>query len=261
MSIELKSPAEIAVIREACLVVVEVLDLLEEAVQVGMSTFDLDALARERCLALGAQPAFLGLYGFPASLCISLNEEVVHGIPSRRRVLQDGDLVSCDFGAKLGEFYGDAARTYLVGAASDEARRLVTATEESLELAIAQCQPGNRLGDIGAAVQRHVESRGFAVVRDFVGHGIGRLPHEDPQVKNYGLPRRGKRLEEGLVICIEPMVNAGTWEVQVLEDEWTVVTRDRRLSAHFEHTVAVTASGPEVLTRRPGASSPTPAAG
>ncbi len=249
-SIVLKTPHEIALLAEANQFVARVLQLLEDSAEVGVSTWDLDQIAYAFCKREGVEPAFLGLYGFPASLCISLNSEVVHGIPSKARKLKKGDLVSCDFGVKHRDFYGDSARSFLVGGeGSAEARRLLKVTEESLELAIAECQPGRRLGDLGHAVQRHVEAAGFSVVRDFVGHGIGRKLHEEPQVKNFGLPGRGRRLEAGMVIAVEPMVNAGTWQVNVLEDEWTVVTGDGRLSAHFEHSVAITVDGPQVLSR------------
>lgn len=250
MPIELKTSAEIELIREACLMVSEVLDLLGKAAQAGVSTWELDQLAYGYCRQQGVEPAFLGLYGFPASLCISVNEEVVHGIPSRKRLLRKGDIVSCDFGIKRLDFYGDAARTFIIGEVTPTVKKLVEVTEQALFLGIEQCWPGRRLGDIGHAIQQHVERAGFSVVREFVGHGIGRKPHEEPQVKNFGLPGRGKRLEAGLVIAVEPMVNVGTWEVQVLKDDWTVVTRDRKPSAHFEHTVAITASGPDILSLR-----------
>jgi methionyl aminopeptidase len=246
--IELKSRAEIELLREANLMVAEVLDLLGRAVVEGSSTWELDRVAHEYCVRSKVEPAFLGLYGFPASLCVSINEEVVHGIPSRKRKLKAGDIVSCDFGIKRHDFYGDAARTFGVEPISELARKLLDVTEESLYLAIEQCKPGCRLGDIGYAIQSHVEKHGFSVVRDFVGHGIGRKPHEEPQVKNYGLPGRGRRLEEGTVLAIEPMVNAGGWEVRVLEDDWTAVTRDHSLSAHFEHSVAITSEGADILS-------------
>ncbi len=254
--IELKTPREIELLREANQMVAQVLELLGEACVPGVSTWELDRLAFEFCRRNGVEPAFLGLYGFPASLCVSINDEVVHGIPSKQRKLREGDLVSCDFGVKAKGFFGDAARTFIVGKGSDLARKLVKVTEEALYRGIAQCWPGRRLGDIGHAVQSYVEANGFNVVRDFVGHGIGRKPHEEPHVKNYGLPGRGKRLREGLVIAIEPMVNVGTWQVKVLDDGWTVVTRDGSLSAHFEHSIAVTAAGPDVLSLLPGREPP-----
>ena len=249
MAIELKTRAQIEILREANQMVAEVLGLLGEAMIAGVTTWDLDALARQYCDRRGVQPAFLGLYGFPAALCVSINEEVVHGIPSKTRRLKQGDVVSCDFGVRHRDFYGDAARSFLVGGeGSDEASKLLRVTEEALHAGIAECRPGRRLGDLGHAVQRHVESNGFNVVRDFVGHGIGRKPHEDPHVKNFGLPGRGRRLEVGMVLAVEPMVNVGTWRVRVLSDEWTVVTHDARLSAHFEHSVAITEDGPDILS-------------
>ncbi len=252
MAIELKTRAEIEILREANQMVAEVLALLGEAMVTGTSTWELDGLTRSYCAKRRVKPAFLGLYGFPAALCISLNNEVVHGIPSKKRKLELGDVVSCDFGVRHKDFYGDAARTFLVeGKGSKEARRLLKVTEEALHAGIAECRAGRRLGDLGHAVQRHVESNGFSVVRDFVGHGIGRKPHEDPHVKNFGLPGRGRRLQVGMVLAIEPMVNAGTWRVRVLDDEWTVVTEDGKLSAHFEHSVAITEDGPDILSLRP----------
>jgi methionyl aminopeptidase len=246
--IQLKTPDEIARIREACLVVHDVLDELVAATVPGVTTAELDRLARTRARARGAEPAFLGYHGYPASLCASVNDEVVHGIPSEGRVLRDGDVVGLDFGVVLGGWYGDSARTVPVGRVSGEAARLLDATREALERAIAAAVPGGRLGDLGAAVQAHVEPRGYSVVREFVGHGIGRKLHEDPQVPNYRTGTRGVRMQEGLVLAIEPMVNAGGPEVYVRDDGWTAATRDGRLSAHFEHSVAVTADGPYILT-------------
>ena len=258
--IELKSRREIEILREANQMVAEVLDLLGEAVDDGVSTWELDQIARSHCEKRGVRPAFLGLYGFPASLCVSINEEVVHGIPSRKRFLRSGDIVSCDFGILHRGFYGDAARSYAVGDISEEKALLLRVTEAALYRGIEQCRTGRRLGDIGHAIQSYVESNGFSVVRDFVGHGIGRKPHEEPQVKNYGRPRRGRRLNEGMVLAIEPMVNAGGSAVMVLDDDWTVVTKDRSPSAHFEHSAAVTAHGPEILSLLPGKSQWTAAA-
>ncbi|MFS8638877.1 MAG: type I methionyl aminopeptidase, partial [Gemmatimonadota bacterium] len=196
----------------------------------------------------GATPAFKGLYGFPASSCISVNEEVVHGIPAPTRVVKEGDLVSVDVGVKLDGWYADSARTFGVGEIDENARRLLEVTERALYEGIARAVPGNRLGDIGHAIQSTAEAAGFGVVRDLVGHGVGRAPHEEPQVPNWGRPGRGLRLTPGLVLAIEPMINEGTPEVRTLADRWTVVTLDRKRSAHFEHTVAIGESGPMILT-------------
>ncbi|RKH41627.1 type I methionyl aminopeptidase [Corallococcus sp. AB049A] len=248
--VELKSPDEIALMREAGRIVCEILDELEKAVAPGVSTWDLDALAEKLIAQKGARPAFKGYHGFPGVLCASVNQEVVHGIPNRKRRLVAGDLMKLDFGVAYRGFFGDSARTVPVGKVSGEAQALVDATRQSLEKAIQVMQPGNRIGDIGHAVQRHVESRGFSVVRDFTGHGIGRKLHEPPQVPNYGQPGAGMKLRPGMVLAVEPMVNQGTPDVEVLEDEWTAVTVDGKLSAHFEHTILISERGPEVLTRR-----------
>jgi methionyl aminopeptidase len=246
----LKSAREIELMRQAGQVVAEVLQLLAENTVPGVTTAELDNLAEVRTRARGGRCAFKGYHGFPANVCISLNEEVVHGIPGPRKIAH-GDVVSLDFGVKLHNYVADAARTVLVGSVSDEAKRLVQVTEESLQRAIQQMVPGNRLSDVSRAVQDYVESNGFSVVRQFVGHGIGRRMHEDPKVPNY-VEERGQgsdlTLREGLVLAIEPMVNCGTYEVRTLKNGWTVVTKDGRLSAHAEHTVAVTADGPQVLT-------------
>jgi methionyl aminopeptidase len=254
--VQLKTPDELARIREACLVVHAVLDVLEAAARPGVTTLELDQLAADRTRALGATPAFLGYHGYPASLCISVNEEVVHGIPSPRRVLREGDVVGLDYGVVLDGFFGDAARTVPVGRVSPQALRLLDATREALQAGIAAARPGGRVGDIGAAVEAFVARKGYAVVREFVGHGIGRRLHEPPQVPNYGRAGSGERLVPGLVLAIEPMVNAGGAEVRVLDDGWTAVTADGSLSAHFEHTVAVTENGPEILTLPPGVDRP-----
>ncbi len=252
--IVLKSPAEIAKMRRASAVVAEILLALEEAVKPGMTTQDLDRLAEESLRKAGATPAFKGYRGYPAVLCASINDEVVHGIPSAKRVLKEGDIVGLDFGAIVEGFYGDAAITVGVGRVSPEAERLMRVTRESLERGIEQARPGNRIVDISGAVQEHAEKHGYSVVREFVGHGIGTTLHEEPQVPNFrpeGPEERTWRfrLREGLVLAIEPMVNAGRPEVRILDDKWTAVTKDGSLSAHFEHTVAVTAEGPVVLTR------------
>ncbi len=248
-AIEMKSAAEIAVMREAGHVVWDILQILSAAAVVGTSTAELDRLARRELAARKAQSAFLGYRGFPAALCVSINSEVVHGIPSDKRRLQDGDIVSLDFGAIVRGFYADAALTVGVGKISAKAQGLLKATEESLARGIAAFNAGGRLGDISSAVQKRVESAGFSVVRDFVGHGIGRALHEDPAVPNYGAPGTGPRLLPGMVLAIEPMVNAGGPDVEVLQDGWTAVAKDGSLSAHFEHTVALTENGTEILTR------------
>jgi methionyl aminopeptidase len=245
---DLKTREEIARIRDACGVVQAVLAELTAAVQPGLMTAELDRLAEARARAMGAVPAFLGYRGYPASVCVSVNEEIVHGIPSSKRVLKEGDIVGIDFGAMLDGFYGDAALSVGVGKISPEAKRLLDVTRESLARAVKAAQPGKRVGDIGAAVQRYVEGEGFSVVRDFVGHGIGRNLHEPPHVPNFGLPGTGDLLLPGMVLAIEPMVNAGAPETSLLGDGWTAVTADGALSAHFEHTVVITQGGPEILT-------------
>jgi methionyl aminopeptidase len=245
----IKSPEEIALMRQAGRIVCEILDALEKAVAPGVTTWELDALAAELTAKMGARPAFKGYLGFPCVLCASINEEVVHGIPSRTRKLVEGDLMKLDFGVVYRGLFGDSARTVPVGKVSSEARALVDTTQESLHKAIQAMKPGNHLGDIGHAVQRHVEARGYSVARGFTGHGIGRKLHEYPQVPNHGQAGGGMKLRAGMVLAVEPMVNQGTDEVEILEDEWTAVTADGKLSAHFEHTVLITDHGPEVLTR------------
>jgi methionyl aminopeptidase len=245
-----KSASEIERMRAANMLVADVLHELETLVAPGVTTADLDGAAEKLVRAAGAEPAFKGYRGYPATLCASINEEVVHGIPSKKRALGDGDIVSLDMGVKLNGFYGDSAVTVPVGRVSDGVLKLLKVTQEALELAIAQVRVGGRVSDIGHAVQRHVEANGFSVVREFVGHGIGSSLHEDPQIANYGEPGRGPRLAEGMVLAIEPTVNMGRSAVKVLADGWTAVTRDGSLSAHFEHTVAVTRDGPLVLTQR-----------
>jgi methionyl aminopeptidase len=242
-----RSWAELERIRQACLVVVEALDALEKAVAPGIKTKELDRIARERITSAGARPAFLGYRGYPASVCVSVNEEVIHGIPGERR-LRDGDIVSLDLGAVVDGYFGDGARTLPVGEVSEEARRLMRVTEEALWEGIAACRPGKRVGDIGHAVEQHARKNGFATVREFVGHGIGTSLHEEPQIPNYGPPGRRERLAPGMCLAIEPMINAGAAEVNVLDDGWTAVTADGSLSAHFELTVAVTEQGPWVLS-------------
>jgi methionyl aminopeptidase len=251
--VELRLPEDVARIRAACRVVSDVLDELVRATVPGVTTGELDRLARARSRERGAVPAFLGYHGFPAALCVSVNDEVVHGIPSDARVLEDGDVVGLDFGVALDGWYGDAARTVVAGRASPEAARLLEAARDGLAAAVAAAVPDGRIGDLGAAVQALVERRGYSVVRDFVGHGIGRRLHEPPQVPNYGTRGTGARLRPGMVLAIEPMVNAGGCEVETTDDGWTAVTLDGSLSAHFEHTVAITERGPEVLTAPPRA--------
>ena len=239
--------------RAANRLVAQVLATLEATVQPGMTTLELDALAEGMVRDAGAVPAFKGYRGFPATLCTSVNAEVVHGIPSRVRPLQDGDIVSIDIGAKLDGFYGDSAVTVAVGTVPERTQELLRVTRESLEKAITQVKVGGRVSDIGHAVQSWVEAHGFSVVREFVGHGIGQQLHEEPQIPNYGTRGRGAKLAEGMVLAIEPMVAMGRPEVKVLKDRWTAVTKDGSLAAHFEHTVAVGADGPVVLTARQAA--------
>ncbi len=248
-----KSPREIEQMRRANVLVAEVLAELASMVAPGVTTADLDAKAEQLVLAAGAAPAFKGYRGYPATLCASVNDEVVHGIPAQR-ALAEGDIISLDMGVKLDGFYGDSAVTVPVGQVSDDVQRLLRVTQESLQKGIAQVRLGGRVSDIGHAIQEHVEAAGFSVVREFVGHGIGVQLHEEPQIANYGEPGRGPRLAEGMVLAIEPMVNMGKPAVKVLRDGWTAVTRDGSLSAHFEHTVAVTKDGPLVLTERSAAS-------
>jgi methionyl aminopeptidase len=242
-----KSWSELQTMARACRIVVEALDVLEEAAVPGVSTREMDRIAREHIERAGARPAFLGYRGYPATLCISVNEEVVHGIPGPRK-LREGDIVGLDLGCIVDGFFGDAARTVAVGRAGDDARRLMKVTRESLLAGIDVCRPGKRVGDIGHAVQTHAEGHGYSVVREFVGHGIGTSLHEEPQVPNYGPPGRRERLVPGMCLAIEPMVNVGGSEVEVLADGWTAITRDRSLSAHFELSVAVTPFGPWILS-------------
>jgi methionyl aminopeptidase len=247
--IQLKSPAEIEAMARAGAILAALFEQLPERVEPGVSTADLDRFAESFILDHeGAKPAFKGLYGFPATLCVSTNHEVVHGIPMRQRRLQEGDIVSIDCGVELGGFFGDRAVTFGVGRISEAAQRLLDVTKEALYAGIAAARVGARIGDIGAAIQQVGDAAGVGIVRELVGHGLGREPHEEPQVPNYGKAGRGLQLDAGLVIAIEPMFNAGTARVRTLPDRWTVVTADRSLSAHFEHTVAVTDAGPQILT-------------
>jgi methionyl aminopeptidase len=248
-----KSPAEIDKMRRSGKILAATIERVLAKVRVGVTTAELDEIADSSIRSQGATPSFLG-YGhppFPASICASINEEIVHGIPSPDRSVKDGDLLKLDFGAIWEGFHSDSAVTVIVGdARSADAEKLVRVTEDALEAGISQVKAGGRLSDIGAAVQQVAEGAGFSVVREYVGHGIGRSMHEDPQIPNYGEPGRGPQLKPGLVVAVEPMVNVGGWETRVLEDDWTVVTADGTLSAHFEHTIAVTEDGPEVLTAR-----------
>jgi len=243
----LRTPAEIEQMRRAGSLVGQVLERLREHVAPGVSTRELDAIAENMICSRGGVPSFKGYRGYPAPICASVNNEIIHGIPGDR-MLVDGDIISIDCGAMLGGYHGDAAMTFPVGPVSAEAEKLMTVTREALNAGIAMARLKMRLGDIGNAIQRHVEANGFSVVRDFVGHGIGRHMHEDPQIPNFGPAGMGMRLRTGMVLAIEPMVNAGGHEVVVMDDGWTACTRDGSLSAHFEHTVAITDDGPEVLT-------------
>jgi len=249
MRIHLKSKAELDQMRDAGLVAAEILEDMCQAAKPGVSTWELDQIARKAIAKHKVVSAFLGYHGYPAVVCTSINSVVVHGIPRKNEVLKDGDIIGLDFGIFMHGFCADTARTVEVGAVSAEKHRLVETARQALDAAIAQCRVGNRLGDVGHAVQSLAESMGYSVVRQFVGHGTGRQMHEDPQVPNFGKPNDGKRMKSGLVIAVEPMVNAGTPEVEVLDDNWTAVTKDRSMSAHFEHTIAITDDGPWVLTK------------
>ena len=244
----LKSPREVEIMREANVHVAEILTMMCEAVEPGISTWDLDQIARREIAARKVKSPFLGYRGYPAVVCASVNEEIVHGIPRKDKVLREGDIIGIDFGITHKGYVGDSARTVAVGAISSEAQKLVDVTRECLEKAISVCTPEYRLSDIGRIVQDHAEAHGYGVVRDFVGHGIGTQMHEDPQVLNY-YDGPKQRLRPGLVIAIEPMVNAGSPEVEMLKDGWTAVTRDRKLSAHFEHSIAITEGQPLVLSQ------------
>jgi methionyl aminopeptidase len=244
-----KSAGELDTMHRAGMIVWQILQELRGQVKAGVTTLDLENLAEQRTAESGARPAFKGYRGYPCVLCTSINNEVVHGIPSASRKLQDGDIVSIDYGVAYDGYYGDAAVTVPVGSVKPEVEKLMQVTRESLDRAIDKVRPGNRLGDISAAVQQWVEQHGFSIVREFVGHGIGTRMHEEPNVPNFGHAGTGPRLEEGMVFAIEPMVNAGGASVKVLDDRWTAVTTDGSYAAHFEHTVAVTADGPWILTR------------
>ena len=245
-----KTPAEVATMRRACEIAAKALHAVVQAVRPGITTRELDTIAEDRIRALGGVPSFLGYRGYPASLCVSVNDEVVHGIPGRRR-LREGDIASLDLGALVEGFHGDLAVTVPVGKVSEKLAHLLQVTSAALEEGIRAVRAGRRLGDVGAAIQQYVESHGFSIVRDFAGHGVGRSLHEEPQIPNFGLPATGVVLRPGMTLAIEPMVNMGTPEVAVDPDGWTVRTRDHKASAHFEHTVAVTDTGADVLTRLP----------
>lgn len=246
--ITLKSDRELDLMRKACRITAQILHEMVTMAKPGISTGELDRYAESRCKELKAKPAFKGYHGFPATVCISVNDEVVHGIPSTKRILNDGDIVGLDFGVSVDGWFGDSAKTIVVGKVAPEVQLLVDVTAESLNRGIQECREGNRVFDIGHAVQNYVEKYGYGVVREFVGHGIGRSLHEEPQVPNYGPKGKGVLLKVGMVLAIEPMINAGSHEVKVLKDGWTAVTVDHCLSAHFEHTVAITPNGPEILT-------------
>lgn len=246
--IVIKTARELKMMQDACKLSARALRLAGEAIQPGVSTYEIDTLVRKYIEEQGATPSFLGYGGFPASTCISVNNVVIHGIPSKKTILKEGDIVSVDVGAYLNGYHGDNAYTFKCGAVSKEAEALLKATEESLYMGIKQAVAGNRVGDISAAVQQYTEDRSYSVVRDYVGHGVGAKLHEEPSVPNFGTPHRGVRLIPGMTIAIEPMINMGSHHVKVLDDEWTVVTVDGSLSAHFEHTIAITPDGPVIMT-------------
>ena len=245
--ITIKSSRDLKLMREACIISARALQIGGKAVEPGVTTGEIDRVIRKYIESQGATPSFLNYGGFPASACISVNETVIHGIPGKR-VIKAGDIVSIDVGAHINGYHGDNAATFAAGDVSEEARALMQATEEGMYEGIRAAVAGNRVGDIGAAVQRYVEVRGYSVVRQFVGHGVGTDLHEDPSVPNFGTPGRGPRLLPGMTIAIEPMINCGVPDVEVQKDGWTVLTKDRRLSAHFEHTIAITPDGPVILT-------------
>ena len=247
--IVLKTGRELKVMREACRISAEALRLAGNAVEPGVTTAEIDRIAEKYILSQGAVPNFKNYQGYPATACISINNEVIHGIPSKKRVIKSGDIVSIDLGAKFYGYHGDNAATFACGDITDEAKRLIDTTRESLYEGIAAAVSGGRLGDIGHAIQQYVEQRGYSVVRKFVGHGVGTQLHEAPEVPNFGTPGRGIRLMPGMTLAIEPMINQGGYDVKVLPDGWTVLTKDGSLSAHFEHTVAITPDGPQILTK------------
>ena len=247
--IVLKTGRELKIMREACRISAEALKLAGSAVEPGVTTAELDKIAEKYILSQGAKPNFKNYNGYPATACISINNEVIHGIPSKKRVIQAGDIVSIDLGACFEGYHGDNAATFACGDISEEAKRLIDTTRESLYEGIAAAVSGGRLGDIGAAVQQYVEKRGYSVVRQFVGHGIGTKLHEAPEVPNFGTQGRGIRLMPGMTLAIEPMINMGHYDVKVMPDGWTVLTKDGSLSAHFEHTIVITPEGPQIMTK------------
>lgn len=246
--IVLKTAREIELIKKACIISAEALQVAGEAVKPGVTTWEIDKIAYDYIKKQGAEPNFLHLYDFPATACISINDEVIHGIPSKKRVIQEGDIVSIDLGAKVDGYNGDNAATFAAGKISESAKRLCDVTEESLYLGIEQAVAGNRIGDIASAIQTYCEDNGFGVVREYTGHGVGAKLHEDPNVPNFGTPGRGARLLPGMVIAIEPMITEGDKAIKQLSDGWTVKTKDGKLAAHFEHTIAITKNGPVILT-------------
>jgi len=247
--IKLKNKEQLAIMKEACVITGETLYAAGERIREGISTKELDTFIRDFIERHGARPTFLGYGGFPGSACISVNEQVIHGIPSDKVILKDGDIVKIDVGAYYKGFTGDSACTFPVGSISEEAKKLIEVTRESFYRGIANAVPGKRIGDIGFGIEQHVTENGFSVVRSYVGHGVGHELHEDPEVPNYGNPGRGVRLCAGMTLAVEPMVNVGTHRVKVLDDKWTVITEDGKLSAHYEHTIAVTDDGPLLLTK------------
>jgi methionyl aminopeptidase len=247
--IVLKTARELELIRKACIISAEALQVAGEAVRPGVTTWEIDKIAYDYIKKRGAEPNFLHLYDFPATACISINDEVIHGIPSKKRVIKEGDIVSIDLGAKVDGYNGDNAATFAAGKISENAKRLCDVTEKSLYLGIEQALAGNRLGDIGYAVQSYCEENGYGVIREYTGHGVGAKLHEDPSVPNFGTPGRGARLLPGMVIAIEPMITEGSRAIKQLPDGWTVKTKDGKLAAHFEHTIAITPNGPKILTK------------
>jgi len=248
MAIPIKTREEIRIIREACKRASQIMEALQEKITPGIDTYTLDEFAEKMISKLKAQPAFKGYRGYPKTICTSINQEVVHGIPSKGRILKEGDILSIDLGVKFRGYYGDIAATFGVGKISQEAKKLISTTREALYAGISQAYAGNNLGDISYAIMSCVEERGFSVVRRFVGHGIGRQLHEEPEIPNFGFPGQGPELKAGMVLAIEPMVNAGDYEVEILPDGWTAVTKDGKLSAHFEHTILITDKDPKILT-------------
>ncbi|MDO4847026.1 MAG: type I methionyl aminopeptidase [Clostridiaceae bacterium] len=247
--IVLKTARELELIRKACIISAEALQVAGEAVRPGVTTWEIDKIAYDYIKKQGAEPNFLHLYDFPATACISINDEVIHGIPSKKRVIKEGDIVSIDLGAKVDGYNGDNAATFAAGKISENAKRLCDVTEKSLYLGIEQALAGNRLGDIGYAVQSYCEENGYGVIREYTGHGVGAKLHEDPSVPNFGTPGRGARLLPGMVIAIEPMITEGSRAIKQLPDGWTVKTKDGKLAAHYEHTIAITPNGPKILTK------------